>query len=230
MVKQHLKRIATPKTWNILRKSHTFITRPDAGAHAYTHATSLNTALKELIGLTRTTKETKRALHEKEVLVDGKRRHDERFNVGFMDVISIPSTKQHYRLGFTEKGKLTAFDIPEKEAGLKLTRVVGKQHVKGGKIQVQCNDGRNLKLDKADYTVGDSLLITVPGQEVKQHLPLKEGASVTVYKGKHTGAHGVIKKLEGDSVEIETPEGQVNTSRAYAYVTGEKKPAIKCSR
>ena len=148
MGQDHLKRIATPKTWGILRKVNTFITRPNPGAHSYYKGQSLNTVMKEDIGIARTTKE-----------VDGKKRHDEKHNVGFMDVITFPATKESYRIGFTKKGKLKSFAIDAKEANVKITKITGKHHITGGKTQLLCEDGRTINIDKDNYKVGDSALI-----------------------------------------------------------------------
>ncbi|MBN1275169.1 30S ribosomal protein S4e [Candidatus Woesearchaeota archaeon] len=229
MAQHHLKRIAAPKTWDILRKRHVFITRPNPGAHPLTHSTSLNTFMKELARVADTRKEAKRIIKEQEVLVDGKRRHDERYNVGFMDVISFPKTKQHYRLGFSAKGKLQAIPIPEKEAKLKIARIDGKRTVSKGKTQIQLSDGRTIITDKDEYAVGDSLLITLPEQEVKQRLALKEGASIIVYKGKHAGMTGTLQGISGDAAVIKTEDKEFGTKRAYVYITGEQQPAITCS-
>lgn len=229
MVKNHLKRIATPKTWNILRKSNVFITRPNPGAHSYNHATSLNTTFKELAGLADTRKEVKRMLHEQEVLVDGKKRHDERHNVGFMDVITLPKTKQALRISFTKKGKLTTFDVPQNEAELKLARITGKQTLKGGVTQLALHDGRTLRVKKDTYKVGDTLVIKLPTQEIKEHHELKIGASVMVYEGKYTGYEGTIENISEDGINVKTTEGTIHTKKSYIFVTGDKKPAIKCS-
>ena len=230
MVQNHLKRIATPKTWSILRKEHVFITRPNPGAHPYRRATSLNTLFKEQIGLASTTKEVKRMLKEQEVLIDGKRRHDERYNVGFMDVISFKGSKDAYRIIFSEKGKIIPIKIKADEANLKIGKIRAKKTLKGGKTQIELNNGRNIRVDKDTYAVGDSLLITLPDQTIKTHLELKVGASVVVYKGKYTGQHGVVEKIEGSMVYLKTASDTIHTKKQYAYVTGDKKPAITCAQ
>jgi small subunit ribosomal protein S4e len=228
MVQNHLKRIATPRTWNIPRKTNVFITRPKSGAHSKSLSTSLNTVIKEMLGLAATTKESKNIIHSQEVLVDAKRRHDERANVGFFDTVSFPALSAHYRIGFTTGGILTAFDIPAEEATLKLCAIVGKGIIVGGKTQLRASDGRTfIGLDSV--AIGDSLLITLPSQEVKAHFPLKEGVAVMVYKGKYAGKQGMVEKAVGASVVITTPEGPFSTKRSYVFVTGDKKQALKCS-
>ena len=77
MTNNHLKRIKAPRTWQIFRKAYKFISRPNPGGHSYELAVSLNTFLKELAGVSQTTKDTKYLLTHKGVEVNGKRKRDE---------------------------------------------------------------------------------------------------------------------------------------------------------
>ena len=71
-MKDHLKRINTPRTWQILRKANKFITRPSSGAHPHDLCLPMNVILKKL-NFAKTTKEAKIILDKKEVLKDGKK-------------------------------------------------------------------------------------------------------------------------------------------------------------
>jgi len=227
MVKNHLKRIASPSTWGILKKTNIFVTRPHPGAHSYDQATSINTLFKEILQKATTTKEVKRILKEQEVLVDGKRIHDEKYNVGFMDVINFTKQKEAYRVIFTNKGKLAT--IPTKETDLKLVKITGEKVIAGGKMQIQTNDGRNIIIAKNNYSVGDSLLINIPSQTIKEHLAFKEGAAVIINKGKFAGVEGTIEKIEGNAVNVKTKTTTIQTKNKYAFIIGDKKPSFKCS-
>lgn len=229
MVKNHLKRVATPKSWSILRKENKYVTRPNAGAHIYSHATSLNTLVKEFIGLANTTKEVKKMLHEGLIFVDGKKRNDEKHNVGFMDVISFPKIKKSFRVTLSEKGKIKTIEISEKEANQKVSRIIGKKIVKGGKYQIELEGGKNILIDKNDYAVGDSLLIELPTQKIMQHLSLAKDATIIVYEGKYAGTVGTLENVEGNEVLVKAKDKTFNTKKGYAYVTGNKKEVIKCS-
>jgi len=229
MLKNHLKRIASPRSWSILRKKHKFVTRPHAGAHSLAYGLSLNTIMKDLLGKASTTKEVKRVLNKQEVLVDARKRYDEKFNVGLMDVIHFPLEKEQYRVVFSQKGKLVAIAIPEKEANVKLCKIVSKKIIPGGKFQLGFSDGRSLILEKNAYTVGDSLLLELPSQKVKEHLPLQSGMTVLIYKGKHAGSVGQLESIDGQVVFIKVGQETIQTKKAYTFVVGEKKPIIKCS-
>lgn len=226
MVKNHLKRIATPKTWNILRKSQIFITRPNAGAHSLLLGTSLNTFIKEVVGEAKTKKEVKKILHDKKILVDGKIRHDERYNVGFMDVISLD--KKYYRVVLDAKGKIAGVEIKGTEAKTKLSRIKNKVQIRGGKTLLTTSDGRSISIDKDSYKTGDSILISLPDQKIEGHFALAPGSHALILRGKHAGLMGNIEKIEEGKVLIKTKEGEILTKIDYAFVVGDKKAVVTC--
>lgn len=227
MGKNHLKSLATPRTWPIHRKKNVYVTRPNPGAHSMNLAMPLNLAMKELMKLSRTRRESKFIIKSKTVLVDGKERHDEKLPVGFMDTVSLPDTKDHYRITLNQYGKLGAVEIDGKEANQKLVRIDDKRIVKGGKIQLNLSDGRTLLLKKDDYTVGDSLLLELPSQKVKEHFPLTEKTSILLIGGKHRGDIGKVKAIEGRDITYESEKSEYQTKKKYAFVIGKDKASIK---
>ncbi|MBR9675775.1 30S ribosomal protein S4e [Candidatus Woesearchaeota archaeon] len=228
MVKSHLKRIATPKTWKIKRKKNVFVTRPKPGAHKISMGVSLNTFFKEVLRYCKTTKEVRQILHNKEVLVDGKRRKNPRFLVGLMDVVSIPSIKENYRLVLSDKGVLTHLKIEGKEANLKPSKIMNKTLIKEGKVQLNLSDGRNILLKKDSYKTGDTLLFELPSQKIVKHLKLGVGSYVVLGRGKHAGMGGVVSEIKDNDISFKNKDGEVlKTKKAYAFVVGEKKAEIK---
>ena len=66
MTKHHMKRVAAPKSWNILRKSGIFITRPKSGAHTLARAMPVGVWLKEIFGIAKTERDVRNILlHDK---------------------------------------------------------------------------------------------------------------------------------------------------------------------
>lgn len=228
MGKDHLKRYATPKTWNIKKKGIVFITRPKPGAHPISLSMPLSVVLKNLVKCANTTKEVKKLLHNNEILVDGKRVKEHRIPVGLMDVISLMPTKQNFRIVFDAKGKLKVSETDGKESKLKISKITGKTPIKGGKMQINLADSRNIIVDKADYKVGDSLVIELPSQKIVEHLKFEKGAYVVLVAGKHIASRGVVEKIEKESIAYKSDNGSVReTLRKYALVIGKGKPAIK---
>ena len=50
------------------------------------------------------------------ILVDNRVRRDRGFPVGIMDVVSIPKTKQHFRVLYDVKGRFVLKSLDENEA------------------------------------------------------------------------------------------------------------------
>lgn len=226
MTQNHLKRLNAPKTWPIKRKENAFITKPNAGAHPAYLGMPLSLMLKNL-GYAKTIKEVKYLLNSKLVLIDGKRRKDHRFIIGLMDVLSIKDTNENFRVLLNQKGVLEAYPIRGDEANLKLCKIVNKAITKK-RLQLNLIDGRNVLVDKDDYKVGDSLLIELPSQKIKECVKLEENCVVYLYKGKHTADIGVVKEMRGNVVVYKNSNGKLlETPKDYVFVVGKEKPVIQ---
>ncbi len=227
MVKNHLKRIMMPKTWKVARKVNTFVSRPMPGAHKLELAVSINTFLKEMTGLTRTTKETKYLLKYDELLVNGARRRDEKQQVGFLDIVSLPKHKKAFIISINKKSKLIAKEIDTKVSQTVL-KVTGKTVIPGGKIQINTVNGVNILAGKEskDYKIGDSLLFDISSKKIKEHLPRKEGAAVFIFTGKHAGKTGELVKIDSGVAQIKADKETFETHKEYVIVIGKKKPVI----
>lgn len=229
MTKNHLKRITSPRTWKFSKKKPVFVTKPQPGAHTQEFCVSINTFLKEMVGLVKTTKETNYLLKHDEVLINGARKYSKKHQVGFLDVVSLPKHKIHYRLTVGKHGYLRPKKIDAKEADKIILRISNKTPVKGGDIQINTSSGRNItvKSKKAEkYGVGDSLFATLDN-DIKDHIERKEGVQVFIYKGQHAGKTGVLKELMNVTVKVESAGEILETRKEYIIVTGDKKPKIK---
>ena len=230
MVKNHMKRLAMPKTWKLDRKKIQWVTRPSAGAHGLDKGMALETVMKELIKCSHSRKETKSILHRKEVLVDGKRKRDLKLPVGLMDVVSLPEINEHYRMLLGKKGEIAVVPIKKEESSIKPCKVTGKTMIKKGITQINLFGSRNVifkKGEKIPYKVGDTLVLSLPKQEIKDHLKLEKGAFVYLTGGKHIGKRGKIEGIERNILKFKTEEGTLlETAKEHAYVVGKDKPAI----
>jgi small subunit ribosomal protein S4e len=228
MVKYHTKRLALPRTWSIPRKSlnrktSRFVTQPQSGK-TRTTTMSVNTIMKELIKLVSTTREVKSILQLKHVLVNGARVRTEKFPVGLLDVIEFQELGRQFRLSLTTNGKLTTVEIDAKEKGTVVRQVLGKKLLKQGKLQLNLSGSANLLIDKNAYAVGDSLII-IDGKITKA-IPLATGNSVLLIAGRNCGAVGTIVEVSGNDIFLDVDGSKVQTLKKYAYVVGEKTPAI----
>ncbi len=225
-MKQHLKRIASPKTWTIDRKKRTFITRPRPGAHSFSFGLPLGVVLRDFLGLSSTMAEAKKTINNKDILVDGKRRKDYRYIVGLFDVLSIPEIKKSWRALFDKKGRIIFNEITATESGLKPCKIVGKKTIAGNKIQFNLHDGKNIIAD-AKANVGDTLLLTLPKLEIKDVLSLEKGVAVFLTNGKHSGDNGKFKEIKNNEAIYVREKQEIETAKNYLFVIGKDKPVIE---
>jgi small subunit ribosomal protein S4e len=102
---------------------------------------------------------------------------------------------------------------------------MGKTTVKGGKTQVHLHDGRNMLMDKSpDYKTGDSLVISLPSQEVSSHIKMKKGAKAYLTGGSHIGETSVIKDqdVKRSSKPNETIFEEFGTITDYVFIIGKE--------
>ena len=226
MGKDHIKRLAAPKTWHIKRKKIKYITKPMPGPHSLETGTSLNILLKEILNYANTTSEVKKILNANEVRIDGKTRKNFRFPVGIFDTIGFTSTDEYFRIILNKKGKLGIIKIKKEEALLKPCKIIGKTMVRG-KLQLNLFDGKNILADDKSYKVGDTLLLALPQDKISKHLKLGKNSTIFLAGGKHIGETGNVENIVEDKVVYKDAKGNlIETSKKYAFVVGDSKTSI----
>lgn len=228
-MKRHLKRLNAPKTWKVQRRGVTFITKSNPGGMSKALTMPISNLLKYSLKLATNTKEVKSIINNGEVLINHKKISDYRYPVCFTDVITIPKTNDNYRLIIDTDGIIKPVGISKEDSDLKVLKIIGKNHVKG-KTQLNLMNGLNILFEKHHYKVGDSLLITVTDNIVKEHLALEKGALVLLYKGKHIGKIGTLQEIRQKSVVIKTGNDEYETKKEYVLVVGKDKPVVKMTK
>lgn len=227
MVKLHLKRLSSPNTWPIPKKTITFITRPNPGGHKLEHQVPISVFLRDMVGVVDSTKEVKFVLHNKDCLIDGKVVHDNKRPVGLLDVVQLPKAKKQYRVSINTKNKLVAVEVPEKEATSKVSKIIKKTSLKKGVMQLNTRDGRSFRIDDAKkYGVGDSLVVALPQQKITDHLPFQKGMTILLEGGRHVGVVGTLEEVEGDIIVVKAGDEIFRTKKLYALVIGKNEPII----
>ncbi|MBW2996897.1 30S ribosomal protein S4e [Candidatus Woesearchaeota archaeon] len=228
MVKNHLKRIAAPKTWLIGRKESKFITRPMPGPHALKHAIALSVALREVLKVAKSAKEAKKIIQHKDVFVDKRKRTDVKYPVGIMDIVEFPQLEEQYRILLDRKGRLIAVKADIKEAGTKLARIESKTKTDGGKTQLNLFDGRNITVDKDTYKTGDTIQLSLPDQKILNHFKFEKGALLLLVGGKHSGMIATIEDISQKKIVIKAAKDQkLETLKNHVFVVGKDKPALE---
>ncbi|MBI2141222.1 30S ribosomal protein S4e [Candidatus Woesearchaeota archaeon] len=224
MAKNHLKRVSAPASWPVGRKEGKLIARPK-GSFSLEMGMPLVTALKDVLGLVKTRKEGKLVLNTKSILVNGKRRKDEKFMIGLMDVISISDLGKSYRMLLDKNGILRLVPVSGAESSVKLCRVIGKRAVKKGRLQLSLHDGRSC-IGAAAHSVGDTLVLGLQKNDVVQHIKLEEGCNAYIIGGSNVGRTGVVEHISGNLVTVRIGDEVADVAKRFVFVIGKGKPMI----
>ena len=201
--------------------------RPLPGAHNKNLGTGLATLLKDVLKMCGSMKEVKYLLNNRQIFINGRRVKEPRFSVGIFDSVSFMELKEHYRVILSDKGKFKAIKINTDEAELRPSRIINKTLVKGGKVQLNLDDGTNIIISKDEpFKVKDSVLVLHPQKKIVSHLPLSKGAYVFIIGGKHIGKHGAVEEIKEKDIILKTAKGDVKTAVRHALVIGSSVPYI----
>lgn len=226
---KHMKRLTIPTTVPVPRKSHVWITRPSPGPHSIRKSVSLLVILRDMIKCCDTAREARRIVGQRKILVDGKPISDYKRPVGLMDVITIPDTKEYFRLLLDRNGKFRLVRITVEDANWKLARIEGKTTVKGPKTQLNLHDGRNILVDKDTYKTGTVLKIDLPGQKILESYELIPGNIAYLIGGGHIGQLSEIEdyeKTRNPKPNIVKFKDGFSTTKPHVFVIGTKAPTL----
>ncbi len=232
MVKNHLSRIASPKSWFLKRKTTKWIAKPLPGPHSLNGSFTLSFLLRDILEYAKTAKEINTVLNAGNLLVDGVVRKERKFPVGFMDIIEISKLGEYYRVVYNRSGRFILVPIKKEESSIKLLKVVRKQVVSGGKLQLTFHDGKNILLEKFNGGVGDSVLFDLSKKNFGKIFSLDKDSLVYLSGGSHVGRLGKVKDvlktkdLQKPKVVVEIEGTDYITTTEYAFVVGKDKPEV----
>lgn len=237
---KQLKRFSAPKAWSIPRKGSKFAVNPSSGPHSWWHCIPLLVILRDILKVSETAREAKHIITTGNVKIDGKIQKDHRFPVGVMDVIEIPKVNLFYRMLPAPRRGLILHPIESAEAGFKLCRIENKTIVKGGNIQLNLHDGRNILIKVKDptnteediYGTKDVLKIAIPSQEILEHIKFEDNVLSLVIDGRNLGLTGNITKIDkrfgphASIVTLERDGKSFQTELDYAFPIGTQQSII----
>jgi small subunit ribosomal protein S4e len=228
MGKNHMKRLAAPKSWPINKKINTWVARPSTGTHKLDNCISVSFLLKEILKICKTSKEVKYILSKNQLKIDGKIRLDKNFPVGLMDTIQIKD--EYYRMFFNRRGKLIVIPIKKEESKIKPKKVINKTSIKGKKLQINLFDGSNIISSKNNINTYDTLIFS-EGKS-KEKIEFKKGSFVYITGGSQIGKSGVLKEikeskdLQPKKIIFNDGKTDFETLKDYAFIVGKNKPLI----
>ena len=191
----HLRRSMAPGWWP-LEKGYSWAVKPNPGPHGASESLPLGLVLRDLLGYVTTLQEARRVLGAGYVKVDGKTRRDYKYPVGAMDVIELVPTGELFRILPDPVKFLKVIQIQREEANVKIRRIENKTSVRGGKVQLNFNDGSNVVVsDAKDYLTLGSVLFSLSEGKILDYIPIKPGNYALIFRGSNAGRHGVLKSI-----------------------------------
>jgi len=216
--KKHLKRLNAPKHWMLDKLSGVFAPRPTPGPHKLRECLPLCIFLRNRLHYALTYDEVKRITMQRLVKVDGKVRTDPTYPAGFMDVITLEKTGEHFRLIYDVKGRYKVHRISEAEAAYKLCKVKKVGTGRKGVPFLVTHDARTIRYPNPDIKVHDTVMVDIASGKITQFIKFEPGQICMVTGGGNLGRVGTFvhrNKHAGsfDIVEIKDKTGQSFATR-----------------
>lgn len=239
---RHLKALVAPAFWPILRKEYKWAVKPSPGPHSIERCLPLLVIVRDVLKYAKTGREARKLIAEGHFKVDGRVRRNYKFPVGLMDIIEIPKTGEYYRAIPVPTKVLGLIKISSEEAAIKPCRIEDKTTVKGGHVQLNLHDGRNILIRVADprnpvedlYETLGTAVLSLKDNRIVDYIPAKEGVIAIVTGGKNVGRVGkIVEVIPGALkrrkyiVTLEDKYGnRFQTSFEYVFPIGLEKPVI----
>ncbi|XP_074691057.1 small ribosomal subunit protein eS4, X isoform, partial [Strix aluco] len=235
--KKHLKRVAAPKHWMLDKLTGVFAPRPSTGPHKLRECLPLIIFLRNRLKYALTGDEVKKICMQRFIKIDGKVRTDITYPAGFMDVISIEKTGEHFRLVYDTKGRFAVHRITAEEAKYKLCKVrkifVGTK----GIPHLVTHDARTIRYPDPLIKVNDTVQIDLETGKITDFIKFDTGNLCMVTGGANLGRIGVITNRERhpgsfDVVHVKDANGNSFATRlSNIFVIGKgNKPWISLPR
>lgn len=231
----HLKSLASPKALKIHRKEKVWSTKSSPGPHGLAESIPIVILLRDHLGIVSNRKEARYILNHGKVLVDGRAIKEDRYPIGLLDVVSIPQLEKNYIILVNGRGELYASEVDAKKADKKISKLVNKTMISGGKLQLNMYDGRNIVIDSKDskkYVTGGSLILKLPDLKIDSFIPADKGKIALVAKGRHSGKIGKIINMTESGFNLKSLTSldcngeEVMTNTDYIFIVGDKESMV----
>ncbi|CAH8494262.1 unnamed protein product [Dicrocoelium dendriticum] len=215
--RKHLKRLNAPKHWMLAKLGGNFAPRPSTGPHKLRECLPLSIFLRNRLKLALNYNECTRILAQKFIKVDGKVRTDKKYPAGFMDVISIEKTNEHFRLIYDIKGRFAIHRIHPDEAKYKLCKVRKVLTASGGVPYLVTHDARTIRFPDPNIKPNDTVQVDIATGKILNHIKFEPGNICMVTGGRNLGRVGTITQWERHPGSVEMVH--VRDSAGHQFVT-----------
>ncbi|KAK1354465.1 40S ribosomal protein S4 [Heracleum sosnowskyi] len=203
-LKKHLKRLNAPKNWMLDKLGGAFAPKPSSGPHKSRDCLPLILVLRNKLKYALTYREVQSILMQRHVLVDGKVRTDKTYPAGFMDVVSIPKTNEHFRVLYDIKGRFCLHSLRDEEFKFKLCKVRSVQFGHKGIPYINTYDGRTIRYPDPLIKPNDTIELDLESNKITDVIKFDVGNFVTVTGGRNTGRVGTLMNREKHRGGFET--------------------------
>jgi len=218
--KKHMKRLNAPKHWMLDKMGGTWAPRPSTGPHKLRECLPLILVLRNRLKYALTGKEVQQILMQRLIKIDGKVRTDPNFPVGFMDVISIEKTDEHFRVLFDAKGRFVIHRLNHKsfptENKFKMCRVQKVAVGAKGVPYVATHDGRTIRYPDPNSKMHDVIKLDIATGKWTDSIKFEVGAQCVITRGQNQGRVGVITGREKHVGSFEIIHVKDSKGRAFA--------------
>jgi small subunit ribosomal protein S4e len=194
--KKHLKRLHAPKNWLLDKLGGAYAPRPSTGPHKMRECLPLLILLRNKLKYALTRKEVLSIVMQRLIQIDGKVRTDTHFPTGFMDVVSIHKTDEHFRIMYDTKGRFAVHRINSTEAKFKLGKVKRVQLGSKGIPYLVTHDARTIRYPNPDIKVNDTVKIDISTGKISDFVRFEVGNLFMITGGHNIGRVGVIVRRE----------------------------------
>lgn len=176
----------------------------------------LSIVLRDLLGLVENRRELKILLNNKQVLINKKVIKNTNYPLIIFDILSLPSMNKFYRAVLKGK-KICLEEIAEKETGQRIYKIENKKIIKGKKVQLNLNNGKNL-LYEGNAQVGEFISIKDNDKKIAKKMSIEKGSKVAIVGGKYSGQTGKVKEIKENKAEIDTERGLIIADIRYLFL------------
>lgn len=173
-----------------------FAPRPSTGPHKMRECLPLVLLLRNRLKYALTQREVMQIVVQRLIKVDGKIRTDTHYPAGFMDVITIEKTGEHFRLLFDTKGRFAVHRISDQEANFKLCKVRRVTYGTHRIPYVVTHDARTIRYPHPDIKANDTVKVDLETGKIADFVKFDVGNLVMITGGHNLGRVGVIVRRE----------------------------------
>ncbi|KAL5292931.1 RpS4 family protein [Megaselia abdita] len=210
-----------------------FAPRPSTGPHKLRESLPLMIFLRNRLKYALTGAEVTKIVMQRLIKVDGKVRTDPTFPAGFMDVVTIEKTGEHFRLVYDVKGRFTIHRISPEEAKYKLCKVRKTQLCHKGVPTAITHDGRSIRYPDPLIKANDTIQLDLTTGKITDYIKFDSGNLCMITGGRNLGRVGTVVNRERhpgsfDIVHIKDTQGHVFATRlCNVFIIGKgSKPYI----